>query len=316
MPQMKFTKMHGLGNDYIYVTCFDEVVHEPAALARAVSDRHTGVGGDGLILIQPSSSADVRMEMYNADGSRAELCGNGIRCVAKYAIEHGLVKSGLHVASSVGDARKGRDPSSGAVRIGSTISIETDVGLKVAECQMVDGLVLSVRVDMGCPSLSAAVPPCGTDLASRLAGPIGQASNQIINHPLRIGGCDYIVTCVSIGNPHAVVFVDDLDSVALDIVGPRFERAPEFPERINAHFVRVDSPDHVTVKTWERGSGITRACGTGACAVCVAGAITDRTRRRITVALPGGDLEIEWADDDHVYMTGPAVEVFTGDWPA
>ncbi len=273
---MKFTKMHGLGNDYVFVNCFEEHLEDPSTLARAVSDRHRGIGGDGLILIRPSDTADVRMEIYNADGSRAQMCGNGIRCVAKYAVEHGLARPTVH--------------------------IETDAGVKPAECHIVDGVVRSVRVDVGRPSLAASAIPSTIP------------ADRIINHPLLAGGCEYVVTCVSMGNPHAAVFVDNLDAITLEVVGPKFEHAPEFPERINVHFVRVDSPDHVTMKTWERGSGATSACGTGACAVCVAGAVTDRTARAITATLPGGDLQVEWADDDHVYMTGPAVEVFGGVW--
>lgn len=290
---MKFTKMHGLGNDYVYVDCFEERVDDPAALAKAVSDRHTGIGSDGLILIHPSQRADLRMEIYNADGSRAWMCGNGIRCVAKFAVERRLA-------------------------VGSNVRIETDSGVKHAECHVVDGVVRSVSVDMGPPSLAASAIPSTIP------------AERIIDYPLQLrlsdprsvyGGdraeskIDYRVTCVSIGNPHAVVFVDDLDGIAIDVVGPSFEHAAQFPEGINTHFVRVDSPSHVTIKTWERGSGATLACGTGACAVCVAGAVTERTLRRITATLPGGDLEVHWAEDDHVYMTGPAVEVFTGDWP-
>jgi len=276
---MKFTKMHGLGNDYVFVDGAELHIDDPSALARAISDRHTGVGSDGLILMQPSDAADVRMEMYNADGSRAEMCGNGLRCVAKCAVEQGLTE-------------------------GSAVRVETDSGLKLCECRVLDGRVRSVRVDMGQPSLQA------SSLPSTLA------LDRIVNHPLPIGGHEYVITCVSMGNPHAVVFVERLDSIDLEVVGPKFEHAPEFPERINAHFASVDSPDHITMRTWERGSGITQACGTGACAVCIAGAVTERTQRSITVTLPGGDLEIEWAEDDHVYMTGPAVEVFTGDWSA
>jgi diaminopimelate epimerase len=278
MAGMKFTKMHGLGNDYVYVNCCTQRVENPPGLARALSDRHTGVGSDGLILIRPSDKADVRMEMYNADGSRAQMCGNGIRCLAKYALEHGLAA-------------------------GPELGIDTDDGVKLATCEVVDGLVRSVRIDMGLPALAA----------SALPSMIGV--DRIIDYPLLIDTVTHVVTCVSIGNPHVVVFVDDPSAVALEVVGPRFENAPEFPERINTHFVRVDSSTHVTMRTWERGSGATRACGTGACAVCVAGAVTQRTQRRITATLPGGDLRIEWADNDHVYMTGPAVEVFTGVWP-
>ena len=278
MPFMKFTKMHGLGNDYVYVNGFHEHVESPAVLARLVSDRHTGIGGDGLILIQPSSSADVRMEMYNADGSRSEMCGNGIRCVAKYAVEHGLVA-------------------------GPIVRIETDAGLRSTECRLVDGKVDTVRVDMGKPSLASESIPTTID------------KQQIISHRVRIEDTEFDMTCVSMGNPHAIIFVADPDSVVLEHIGPIIECHSAFPKRINVHFARVDSPSHVTIRTWERGSGITRACGTGACAVCVAGVVTERTGRRITATLSGGDLEIEWADDDHVYMSGPAVVSFSGVWP-
>jgi diaminopimelate epimerase len=275
---MKFTKMHGLGNDYVYLNGFTERVADAAALSRIISDRHTGIGSDGLILIQPSRNADVRMEMYNADGSRGEMCGNGIRCVAKYAVERGLAR-------------------------GPKLRIETDAGIKAVECVMEGGKVASVRVDMGRPELKAKAIP------TRIT------ADRVVEYPLRIGGVEYRITCVSMGNPHAVVFVHDLHKVDLVEIGPKFEHAPDFPNRINTHFVRVDSPTHVTMRTWERGSGATRACGTGACAVCVAGVLTRRTERRITTCLPGGELQIEWPDDDHVYMTGEAVEVFTGDWP-
>ena len=273
---MKFTKMHGLGNDYICIDAFEQGVGTPAALARALSNRHTGIGGDGLILIQRSDQADVRMDIYNADGSRAQMCGNGIRCVAKYAVDHGLAA-------------------------GPNLRIESHAGVKPAECEVVEGKVRSVRVDMGRPSLAVNALPSTIP------------RDRIVNYPLRLGNAEYLITCVSMGNPHAVVFVRDLNGV--EVVGPLLEWAPQFPERINTHFVRVDSPEHVTMNSWERGSGVTRACGTGACAVCVAGAVTERTRRSITATLPGGDLRIEWAPDDHVYMTGPAVEVFTGHWP-
>ncbi len=358
---MKFTKMHGLGNDYVYVNCFEEQVEDPVSLARAVSDRRRGIGSDGLILIRPSENADVRMEMYNADGSRAQMCGNGIRCVARFAVEHGLVEpSRSLLASAGGDGPEPQALACATVRApravqwrtdqtgvphrssrgcssGPTVRIETDAGIKLAECEISDGIFRSVRVDMGLPSLAASAVGCGTDF------PVGPMSERIINYPLRIcpseprasaradvgrvgtshrptgrgtahRHVDYVVTCVSIGNPHAVVFVDDVDAVALEVVGPQIERAPQFPQRINVNFVRVDSPAHVTIRTWERGSGVTQACGTGACAACVAGVVTGRTQRKITATLPGGDLQVEWADNDHVYMTGPAVEVFTGHW--
>jgi diaminopimelate epimerase len=205
------------------------------------------------------------------------MCGNGVRCVAKYAFDHGLA-SGL------------------------SLGIETDAGVKYADCKVVDGTVVTVRVDMASPSLDAATLPSTLD------------EDRIVDYPLEVAGSVFAVTCVSMGNPHAVVFVEELEAIALDRLGPQFEHADVFPQRINTHFVRVDSPRQVTVKTWERGSGATSACGTGACAVCVAGAITHRTERTITASMPGGDLHLEWAADDHVYMTGPAVEVFTGVW--
>lgn len=279
IPFVKITKMHGLGNDYVFVNCFVEAVDDPAAVARAISDRHRGVGSDGLILICPSKTAEVRMEMYNADGSRAQMCGNGIRCVAKYAYERSLAR-------------------------GNPLRIETDAGIRQVRVEVEQGRVHRVQVDMGRPSLDP------RDLPSTIQ------ADGIIGRPMEVGGRTYEVTCVSMGNPHAVVFVDDLESVDLETVGPRFENAPLFPERINAQFVRVDSPWQVAMKTWERGSGATQACGTGACAACVAGAVTGRTRRRITATLPGGELEVEWADDDHVHLTGPAVEVFSGEWRA
>ncbi|MGD2111711.1 MAG: diaminopimelate epimerase [Phycisphaerae bacterium] len=303
---MRFTKVHGLGNDYVLIDTREERVADPSLLARTVSDRHTGIGSDGLILFHPSSTADVRMEMYNADGSRAQMCGNGLRCVAKYAIEHGPLPEPR--ASARADVQHAAAPLRDGVRPAAdglirSVAVETDAGVRACECQIVDGKVQAVRVDMGEPSLAA------SDLPSTIA------LDRIVDHALQIAGDEYVITCVSMGNPHAVVFVHDLDAVDLAVVGPRFEHAPEFPARINAHFARVDTPNHVTMRTWERGSGITRACGSGACAVCVAGAVTGRTRRAITVTLPGGDLSIERAGNDHVYMTGPAVEVFTGDWP-
>jgi len=276
---MKFTKMHGLGNDYVYVDAARATVADPAVLARAIADRHTGVGSDGLILIVPSDKADVRMVMYNADGSRAEMCGNGIRCVAKYAVDHGLCDR-------------------------HDLAIETDAGVKRVWCHLRDSRVDSVRVDMGVPNLASRDLPAEVE------------PERMVDYPMHVGPHEFNVTGVSMGNPHAVVFVDELHRIDLVDIGPQMERATLFPNRINVHFVRVDNESHVTVRTWERGSGATRACGTGACAVCVAGAVTGRTRRAVTTELPGGALLIEWADDDHVYMTGPAVEVFQGEWPA
>lgn len=269
--------MHGLGNDYVFVDVHDQQVDEPAALAVIISDRHSGVGSDGLILVGPSPRADLRMVMYNADGSRAEMCGNGIRCVAKYAVEHALVG----------------EPE---------LSIDTDAGVRQAVCRMADGVVRSVRIDMGVPDLRPSSLPATIEV------------DRMVDYDLKVHGQIVRVTCVSMGNPHAVVFGDDPSAVDLARAGPTIENAPQFPNRINVHFVRADSRTHVTMRTWERGSGATRACGTGACAVCVAGALTKRTDRQVTATLPGGDLELDWGDDDHVYMTGPAVEVFAGVW--
>ncbi len=283
---MRFTKMHGIGNDYVYVNCFEErLPADPAALSVKISDRHFGVGGDGLILICRSEKADARMRMFNADGSEAEMCGNGLRCVAKYVHDHGI-------------ARKSR------------LAIETGRGVLTVDLEVKDGKATRVRVDMGEPILKSA------DIPTTLPG------DPPVDAPLEAGGHAFRVTAVSMGNPHAVATVGDeffdaaRDRDLVAELGPRLERHPAFPRRVNAHFVKVHSPGEVTMRTWERGSGITLACGTGACAVCVAGVLTGRTGRKLLAHLPGGDLELEWsAADNHVYMTGPATEVFSGDWP-
>jgi diaminopimelate epimerase len=266
---MKFTKMHGIGNDYVYVDCFSETVDDPTSVSRAISDRHKGIGGDGLILIMPSKIADVRMRMFNADGSESEMCGNGVRCVAKYAFDHGLSKS-------------------------NPIKVETGRGVLSIAMKVVEGKVREATVDMGEPILAAErIPVDESNLTDDVRG----------------------ATFVSMGNPHAVMFVDDVALLELNLIGPRVERHPAFPRRINAHWVQVHSRDEVTMRTWERGSGITQACGTGACAVCVAGVLTGKTNRKILAHLPGGDLTLEWREgDNHVYKTGPAVEVFSGEW--
>ncbi len=276
---MRFTKMHGLGNDYVYVDGWDHTVEDPAAIARFVSDRHFGIGSDGLILILPDGEADCRMRMFNADGSEAQMCGNGVRCVAKYAFDRGRSKA-------------------------NPMAVATGAGVKTIELTVgADGLVEAACVDMGTPILGGRQIPTTFD------------GERVINRPLSSAGTDWLVTCVSMGNPHAVVFVDDLADVDLAVVGPAFENHPAFPERINAHFVRVDGPGEVTMATWERGSGITLACGTGACAVCVAGVLTGKAEREVLAHLPGGDLTLDWREaDDRVYMTGPATEVFTGEW--
>ncbi|MBN1341144.1 MAG: diaminopimelate epimerase [Phycisphaerae bacterium] len=305
---MRFTKMHGLGNDYVYVNCFEEQVADPPSLAKVISDRHTGVGSDGLILIRPTQRADVRMEMYNADGSRAQMCGNGIRCVAKYAYDHGLIK---RFADAVPGANQDEQRSilQRAAEAGASpgsrhlaVTVETDAGVKTLGLAVVDEKVQMACVDMGVPSLRPSDLPCTLE------------GDRIVDHPVEIAGRSYAMTCVSVGNPHAVIFTDDLASIDLTVEGPPIENAGIFPQRINAHFVRLDGRGEVTMVTWERGSGVTLACGTGATAVCVAGAVSGRTDRRILAHLPGGDLGLNWAEDDHVYMTGPATEVFTGQW--
>ncbi len=275
---MRFTKMHGAGNDYIYVDCFQVPPPEgPGELAVAVSDRHFGIGGDGLILICPSPVADARMRMFNADGSESEMCGNGVRCVAKYVYDHGICRK-------------------------ESLKIETDAGVLSLDLQVEAGRVRRVRVDMGPPVLAAG------EIPTTLEG------DPVVGAELAVAGRTLAVTCVSMGNPHCVTFVDQVSDDWVLAVGPKIERDPHFPHRVNAEFVQVISPGEVRMRVWERGSGETLACGTGAAAVCVAGVLSDRTERSIVAHLPGGDLQLDWAADDHVYLTGPAVEVFSGEW--
>ncbi len=281
---MRFTKMHGAGNDYVYVDCFGQPLpDDPAELARRVCDRHFGVGGDGLILICPSQVADARMRMFNADGSEAEMCGNGVRCLAKYVYDHGLNRK-------------------------EALKIETGAGVLALDLEVVDGRVGRVRVDMGEPILMPEQIP------TTLPGNPLFDGSPVVAVDLNIGGEKLQVACVSMGNPHCVTFVDQLTDRWVLEIGPQIETDPHFPNRINAEFVEVISPAEVRVRVWERGSGETLACGTGACAVCVAGVLAERTGRKILAHLPGGDLELHWADDNHVHMTGPAVEVFSGQW--
>ena len=275
--KIPFTKMHGAGNDYVYVNGFEATIADPAAVARAVSPRRTGVGSDGLILIQPSAIAAVRMEMYNADGSRGEMCGNGIRCVGKYAYERGLTRE-------------------------NPLRIETDAGIKMLELEVAEGKVRSVNVDMGEPILEPARIPARFD------------GSQVVEAPLAVDSETCRVTCVSMGNPHCVLFVPEIAALDLEAIGPRFENHERFPNRVNTEFVQVLWRGEVKMRVWERGSGETAACGTGACAAAVAGVLTGRTDRRVLVHLAGGDLSIEWRErDGHVYMRGEAVEVFRGD---
>jgi diaminopimelate epimerase len=277
---MRFTKMHGVGNDYVYVATFDQrPPADPARLARAVSDRHYGIGGDGLILIMPSERADARMRMFNADGSVGEMCGNGIRCVAKYLYDHGLVHA-------------------------NQVTIETDRGVLALDLEVKDGRVGRVRVAMGAPIFDPA------EIPALLPG------NPPTDVPIRVDDRKLDVTVLSMGNPHAVAYVADVAAFPLESLGPLIERHEAFPRRVNVHIVEVIGRGEVRMRTWERGSGITLACGTGACAVCVAGVLTHRSDRTVLAHLPGGDLELEWpAQDAPVFMTGPATEVFSGDWP-
>jgi len=277
---MLFTKMQGAGNDYIYVDCFSQPIpSDPAALARAVSDRHFGIGADGLILICPADGADAEMRMFNADGSYSEMCGNGIRCVAKFVHDHGIaVRDQLKITSA-----------------GKPFLLDLELRA---------GKVERVRVDMGEPILTSSQIP------TTLPG------DPPVDVPFEIAGRTLGVTCVSMGNPHCVTYVDSATDELVLGVGPKIENDPRFPKRTNVEFIEVLNRETVRQRTWERGSGETLACGTGACAVCVAGVLTGRTDRRITSKLLGGDLKLEWDEaTNHVFMTGPATEVFSGEWP-
>ncbi len=290
---MRFTKMHGLGNDYVYVNCFEEQIAEPPKLARAVSDRHFGIGSDGLILICPSDKADVRMRIFNADGSEAEMCGNGIGCVAKYVYDHRVAKAG------------GSYSVPGQVSCAASLRVETARGILTVGLTIDDNdRVQQVCVNMGEPILKP------EDIPVNLHG------EQVVEEPIEVESQELLMTCISMGNPHAVFFSENVQDIDLDKLGPLIENHDLFPNRVNVHFVRVENPSELTIRTWERGSGITLACGTGACACCVAAVLTGRCERQCTAHLPGGDLELNWcADDNCIYMTGPAVEVFEGIWP-
>jgi diaminopimelate epimerase len=284
--------MHGLGNDYIYVNCFEEKVHDPEKMAVRISDRHFGVGSDGLILIESSDKADVRMRIFNADGSEAEMCGNGIRCVAKFAYEHKLASAGDSFSVP------GREP------FPASLNIETGNGiLRVGLLLNEKGLVEMVCVNMGQPMLSP--KDIGVDVSDE----------RIVDFPIEISNQQLLMTCVSMGNPHAVFFCEDVSGIELEKIGPVIENHSLFPNRINVHFVQVENSARLRVRTWERGSGITMACGTGACACSVAGVLMGRCERIAKLHLPGGDLEINFSEEDNcVYMTGPAEEVFEGVW--
>lgn len=275
---MKFTKMQGIGNDYVYINCFEETVKDPSAVARFVSDRHFGIGSDGLILIRPSQAADCEMDMYNLDGSQGAMCGNGIRCVAKYVFDHGIVNK-------------------------TSISIATKSGIKYVDLTVKDGKASLIRVNMGSPILQATQIPVVAD------------TEQVIDAPIQVDGQEYHYTAVSMGNPHAIVYVEDTDNLDLAKIGPSFENHVNFPDRINTEFVQVLDEHTVKMRVWERGSGETLACGTGACAVAVASILNGHVSpdTPVTVKLLGGDLQIFWNRSENlVYMTGPAVTVFDG----
>ena len=275
---MEFTKMQGLGNDYVYVNCFKEKIENPSEMAVKVSDRHFGIGSDGLILIKPSEVADFEMEMYNVDGSRGEMCGNGIRCVAKYVYDYGLTDK-------------------------TSISVETLGGIKYLDLTVEHGKVTLVKVDMGTPILKPELIP------------IVAKGETVIDEPIMVGGKEYHMTGVSMGNPHDVVFMDDIKNLEIEKIGPLFENHERFPNRINTEFVNVIDRHTAQMRVWERGSGETLACGTGACAVAVACILNGLIENTVTVKLLGGDLQIEWdREKNTVYMTGPAEVSFDGVW--
>ncbi len=285
---MKFTKMHGIGNDYVYVNGFEEKVDDPAKVSEFVSDRHMGIGSDGLIMINPSKVADFEMAMYNADGSRGEMCGNGIRCVAKYVYDYGLTDK-------------------------TRISVETLGGIKYLDLTVEEGKVTLVKVDMGAPELQADKIPILMDGYEAGRGEAG----TVVDTPIEVEGKVYRMTGVSMGNPHDVIYLDEAEELKnLDIekIGPKFENHKRFPKRINTEFVKVLDRNTVEMRVWERGSGETLACGTGACAVAVSSILNGFTDREVTVKLLGGNLKIQWEEESgHVFMTGPATVVFDGE---
>ena len=277
---MKFTKMHGCGNDYIYIDCTEEFVENEEKAAIILSDRHFGIGGDGIILIKKGTKADFEMVMYNADGSRGAMCGNGIRCVAKYCYDHKLTDK-------------------------TTFTIESMGAVKYIDVNVENGEVKSAKVDMGKPSLKA------SDI------PVNVNSDKAIDEPIKILEREFKMTCVSMGNPHAVIFMDDIEHLEMEKIGPKFEHHERFPNRVNTEFVKVLDRHTASMRVWERGSGETLACGTGACAVAVACILGGYTENKVTVKLLGGDLLIEWyREQNKIYMTGPAAVVFDGVWKA
>ena len=285
---MKFTKMHGIGNDYVYVNGFKEKIDNPAKVSEFVSDRHMGIGSDGLIMINPSQVADFEMAMYNADGSRGEMCGNGIRCVAKYVYDYGLTDK-------------------------TQISVETLGGIKYLDLTIEDGKVALVKVDMGIPELQAEKIPINMEGYEAGKGEPG----TVVSAPIEVDGKVYHMTGVSMGNPHDVIYLEpneSLKDMELEKVGPKFENHERFPKRINTEFVKVLDRKTVEMRVWERGSGETLACGTGACAVAVSSILNGLTDNEVTIKLLGGDLKIQWDQESgHLFMTGPATVVFDGE---
>jgi diaminopimelate epimerase len=275
---MKFTKMQGAGNDYVYVNGFVEQIEDPAKLATAISDRHFGIGSDGLVLILPSETCDFRMRMFNSDGSESEMCGNATRCIGKFVYEKGLSDK-------------------------TELTLETLAGVKRLTLNLANGKVDSVRVDMGEPILAPKQIPINLDETS------------VVNYPIALESRKVNITAVSMGNPHAVIFMDSLEELDIQKSGPKVEHHPLFPRRTNTEFAQIISPTHIKMRVWERGAGETLACGTGACATAVAAVLNGKTERKVTLELLGGNLEIEWSEaDNHVYMTGPAVTVFEGEY--
>lgn len=274
---MKFFKMQGAGNDYIYVDCTDDELENPNGVARRVSDRHFGVGADGLILVCRSQVADFKMRVFNADGSEAQMCGNGTRCFAKYVYDRGLTRK-------------------------ETLRIETLAGIVKPDLMIEGGRVVRVRVNMGRPRLQ------------RSEIPMTGCEGRVIDEPLDVDGRVVNITAVSMGNPHVVTFVEDVSQAPVAELGPMIENHPAFPERTNVHFVQVVSPRKARLRTWERGSGETLACGTGASASVVAGCLNEKLQAEAAVHVLGGVLEVSWSDDDNVYLTGPAETVFEGEW--
>lgn len=275
---MKFTKMEGCGNDYVYVNGFEEKIDNPNEVAIAVSDRHFGIGSDGLIIINPSEVADFKMCMYNADGSEGKMCGNGIRCVAKYVYDFKLTDKDV-------------------------ITVETLSGIKTLKLNVENGKVKTVRVNMGAPILECDKVPVKYD------------DEKMINKPVKVDGKTFNITCVSMGNPHAVTFINDTDNLEIEKIGPKFENNEIFPDKVNTEFIQIIDKKTVKMRVWERGSGETFACGTGACACVVASVLNRLTENKVTGKLLGGELEIEYNQDENtVYMTGPARVVFTGEY--